>query len=148
MIVMTMTWNQYFAKMALLAAERSTCLRRHVGAVIVKDHQILSTGYNGAPKKVTHCSERGCIRQIQNIPSGEKHELCMGAHAEMNAIAQAACHGVSIKGAFIYVTNYPCSICAKLIVNSGIKKVFYLENYNDPMTDIILSEGGVEIISL
>ena len=115
------SWDQYFMKMAELAASRSTCLRRQVGAVIVKERHVIATGYNGAPKGLPHCGEiGGCLRQQLGVPSGERHELCRALHAEQNAIIQAATLAQSIEGATIYVTNQPCSICAKMIINAGI----------------------------
>lgn len=131
-------WKSYFMRMAQLAAERSTCIRRQVGAVAVRDNHVLATGYNGAPKGQTHCIDQGCLREELNIPSGERHEICRGVHAEQNIICQAALHGVSLEGAVIYCTTQPCSICARLIVNSGIQKVIYLEGYPDEMTSDIL----------
>ena len=135
-----LSWDRYFINMALLASERSTCLRRQVGAVAVKDTHILATGYNGAPKGQQHCTVTGCLRKQLNIPSGEKHEICRGVHAEQNIICQAALYGVSLKGATIYCTNQPCSICARLIVNAGITEVIYLEGYPDDMTSEILKD--------
>ena len=126
------TWQKYFMGMAKLAAKRSTCLRRQVGAVAVKDNHILATGYNGAPKGEKHCIELGCLREQLEIPSGEKHELCRGVHAEQNLICQAAVNGVSIKGATVYCTLQPCYICAKMLVNSCIATIIFLEGYNDP----------------
>lgn len=130
---------------AKLAAQRSTCLRRKVGAVIVRDRQILSTGYNGAPSGITHCEVVGCLREKLKIPSGERHELCRGLHAEQNAIIQAAKVGVSIDGTVLYVTNHPCFICAKQIVNAGIKKVIYQKDYKDKLAQDCLKEAGVEV---
>ena len=127
-------------KMADLASERSTCIRRHVGAVAVKDNHILATGYNGAPKGQIHCYENGCLREEMNVPSGERHELCRAVHAEQNLICQAALHGISLAGATLYCTNQPCSICAKLIVNAGIKQVIYKDGYPDEMTKDILMD--------
>ncbi len=141
-------WQQYFMKMAYLASERSTCLRRKVGAVIVRNNQILSTGYNGSPKGVRHCSQTGCLRQQMNIPSGQRHEMCRGVHAEQNAIIQAAVNGHSIKGAELYCTNQPCSICAKIIINSEIKKVYIAEPYNDQLAEEMMKEAGVELIKV
>lgn len=138
-------WDEYFLAIALLVSERSTCLRRKVGALIVKDKQILATGYNGAPTGVAHCEEVGCIRQQQKIPSGEKHELCRGLHAEQNAIIQAAYHGVSIRGSVLYVTCHPCSVCAKMIINAGIKKVTISESYPDLLAQRLLADGGVKV---
>lgn len=131
-----------------LVAKRSTCLRRSVGSVIVKNKRILSTGYNGAPTDIRHCSETGCLREKLNVASGERHELCRGIHAEQNAIIQAAFHGVSIKDAALFCTNLPCSICAKMIINAGIKKIYFQSGYTDPMSEEMLSEAGVEVIKI
>ena len=128
-----------------LVAKRSTCLRRSVGALIVKDKRILSTGYNGAPSGIKHCIETGCLRENLNVPSGEKHELCRGIHAEQNAIIQAAYNGVSIKGATLFCTNQPCSICAKMIINAGINEIFYGSGYSDPMSKEMFEEAGVTV---
>ena len=133
---------------AEMVAKRSTCLRRHVGAILVKDKRILATGYNGAPSGLKHCEEVGCIRQNASIPSGERHELCRGLHAEQNVIVQAANHGIAIDGATIYCTNKPCVICSKMIINAGIKKIVYDEGYNDPLADQMLVEAGLEIVRL
>jgi len=138
-------WDTYFMEMAVLAAKRSTCLRRQVGAVIVKNRRVLSTGYNGVPSGVTHCSVTGCLREQLNVPSGERHELCRGLHAEQNAIIQAAYHGVSIDGSTLYCTTLPCIICAKMIINAGIRKIYYLEGYADTLTGAMLEETDVEI---
>jgi dCMP deaminase len=116
-----------------LVVSRSTCLRRQVGAVIVKDKKILATGYNGAPSGLPHCLEVGCLRDEMGIPSGERHELCRGLHAEQNAIIQAAYYGVSINGATLYCTNLPCIICTKMLINAGITRVVYGEGYADPL---------------
>lgn len=140
------SWEAYFMDIAALVAKRSTCLRRAVGAAVVKNKQILATGYNGAPTGVRHCIEVGCLRQQMNVASGERHELCRGIHAEQNAIIQAAFHGVSIKGASLFCTNLPCSICAKMIINAGIKKIYYKDGYADQMSTEMLSEGGIEVI--
>ncbi len=133
-------------EMAFLASERSTCIRRKVGAVIVNDNQILATGYNGAPKHVRHCSETGCMRQQLNVPSGTMHELCRGVHAEQNAIVQSAINGTSIRNATLYCTNHPCSICAKMIINAEIRNVFIADDYPDPLAKEMFSEAGVELI--
>lgn len=133
---------------ALLVSKRSTCLRRAVGAVIVKDKRILSTGYNGAPAGIRHCGEVGCLRETMKVASGQRHELCRGIHAEQNAIIQAAYHGVSIKGADLYCTNLPCIICTKMIINAGIKKIFYKEGYADDLSRDMLAEAGIEVIQL
>ncbi len=135
-------------EIALLVAKRSTCLRRMVGAVIVKDKRILSTGYNGAPSGVRHCIETGCLREQLKVPSGQRHELCRGIHAEQNAIIQAAYHGVSIKGATLYCTNLPCSICSKMIINAGIRRILYQAGYADDMSREMFGEAGVEVIQI
>jgi len=141
-------WDAYFMDITFLVAKRSTCERRRVGAVIVKDKRILATGYNGAPSGIEHCIDIGCLREELNIPSGEKHELCRGIHAEQNAIVQAAYHGVSIKEATLYCTNMPCSICAKMIINAGIKNIFYLNGYADKIAETMLLEADVDLIRL
>jgi len=140
------SWQTYFMDITFLVAKRSTCIRRAVGAIIVKDKRILSTGYNGAPTGIKHCSEIGCLRDKLNVPSGEKHELCRGIHAEQNAIIQAAYHGVSIKDATLFCTNMPCSICAKMIINAGIKKIYYHSGYADVMSEEMFTEAGIELI--
>ena len=142
------SWDEYFMNMAVLTAQRSTCLRRQVGAVIVKDKHIIATGYNGAPRGLEHCGDRegGCLRQQLGIPSGEKHELCRALHAEQNAIIQAAKLGISIEGATMYCTHQPCVICAKMIVNSGISRVVYGEGYPDEFSLEIFKEAGVELV--
>lgn len=129
-----------------LVAQRSTCTRRAVGAIIVKDKRILSTGYNGAPSGIRHCLEVGCLRESLQVPSGERHELCRGIHAEQNAIIQAAYHGVSVNNAVLYCTNQPCSICAKMIINAGIKKIYYQSGYSDALAQEMLSEAGIDLI--
>jgi dCMP deaminase len=139
------SWDTYFMDMASLAARRSTCLRRKVGAVIVKDRHVLSTGYNGAPKNIAHCEKTGCLREQLHVPSGQRHELCRGLHAEQNAIIQAALYGVSLKGASLYCTNMPCSICAKMIINAGIKRIILLEYYPDKMARDFFREAGIKI---
>ena len=142
------SWETYFMDIAFLVAKRTTCLRRAVGALIVKDKRILSTGYNGAPAGVKHCLEAGCMREELNVASGERHELCRGIHAEQNAIIQAAYHGVSVKGADLYCTNKPCSICAKMIINAGIGKVLYAAGYADKMTDEMFSESKIDLVKI
>lgn len=142
------SWEDYFMDIAVLVSKRSTCIRRSVGAVIVKDKRILSTGYNGAPSGISHCLDIGCMREKMNIPSGERHELCRGIHAEQNAIIQAAMHGVSIKDATVFCTNLPCLICSKMIINAGINKIVYLSGYADSMSREMLEESGVELIKL
>ena len=142
------SWDQYFMDIVDLVSMRSTCLRRKVGAILVRDKRILATGYNGAPSGLAHCLEVGCLRDKLNIPSGERHELCRGLHAEQNAIIQAALHGVSIKGAVIYCTNHPCIICSKMIINAGLTKIFYREGYRDELAKELLKEAGIETIKL
>ena len=143
------SWDEYFMDMAVLTAKRSTCLRRQVGAVIVKDKHIIATGYNGAPRGVPHCDEKGgCLRQQLNVPSGERHELCRALHAEQNAIIQAATLGQSIEGGTIYVTNQPCVICAKMIINAGIRRIVVKEGYPDELAVEILREAGLSIVML
>jgi len=140
------SWHHYFMDITERVASRSTCLRRAVGAVVVKDKRILTTGYNGAPSNIRHCRETGCLRERLNVASGERHELCRGIHAEQNAIIQAAYHGVSIKDSTLYCTNLPCSICAKMIINAGIRKIIYLSGYADALSEAMLTEARVEII--
>ena len=144
-----MSWDEYFMEMAKLAAKRSTCLRRNVGAVIVQDKHVVATGYNGAPKGIPHCSELGgCYRTAHNIPSGERHELCRALHAEQNAIIQAATYAQSIEGASIYITHQPCVICAKMIINAGIKRIIVDRGYPDEMAVEILEQAGLKIVRL
>ncbi len=135
----------YFSEIADLVSSRSTCLRNQVGAVIVKDSQILSTGYNGAPKGLPHCDEVGCIREELGVKPGERHELCRGLHAEQNAIIQAAFHGVSVRGAKIYGTTRPCSICTKMIINAGIVEIIYNEEYEDALAAQLLEESNITV---
>lgn len=139
------SWEEYFMEIAQLVARRSTCLRRQVGAVVVKDKNILATGYNGTPSGITHCSEVGCLRQRLHVPSGERHELCRGLHAEQNAIIQAAKHGVNIGDTTLYCTNSPCIICSKMIINAGVKRIIYLEGYPDTLSMEMLKESGIEV---
>lgn len=140
--------NDYFMNVAEIVKTRSTCLRRQVGAVLVKDKQIISTGYNGAPANVEHCINKGCIRQAMNIPSGERHELCISVHSEQNAILQAAKHGQSTNNCILYVTHSPCILCAKAIINAGIKEVYYKEEYNDVTSKYMLINAGVKLEKL
>jgi len=127
------SWNDYFMGIADLVAGRATCIRRKVGAVLVKDRRILCSGYNGAPAGLPHCKETGCLRRQLNVPSGVKHELCRGVHAEQNVIIQAAFHGVAVAGATLYCTNQPCSICAKMLINAGIQEIYFRDGYDDPL---------------
>ncbi len=133
---------------ARLAQSRSSCLRRKVGAVIIKDRMVLATGYNGAPKGVVHCEQAGCIRQELGVPSGQRHELCRGLHAEQNAIIQAAYHGVSICGATLYCTVRPCVICVKMIINAGITQVNFLGHYDDPLAQSMADDAGLALVCL
>jgi len=130
-------------RIACLVAERSTCLRRSVGAVAVRDRRILASGYNGAPSNLAHCLEVGCLREKLNVPSGQRHEICRGLHAEQNIIIQAAVHGVSIRGATIYCTTQPCLICSKMLINCGVATVYYRESYPDELAEGMLKEAGV-----
>ena len=142
------SWNEYFMGICDLVASRSTCTRRKVGAVLVKEKRILCSGYNGAPSKVPHCFETGCLRDQLNVPSGEKHELCRGVHAEQNAIIQAAYHGIKVKDSVLYCTNQPCSICAKMIINAGIKIVYYRDGYDDSLSLDMFDKAKVELVQL
>jgi len=137
--------DEYFMEMAKLVSKRSTCLRRKVGAVLVKDKRVLATGYNGAPKGLPHCSEVGCMREKLDIPAGERQELCRGLHAEQNCIIQAAVFGVSTKGATLYTTHFPCSICAKMIINAEISEIVYEEDYDDELAKKLLKEANIKI---
>ena len=137
-------WDEYFLKMAYLVAERSTCLRHHVGAVIVRDRHILTTGYNGAASGVKDCLKLGCLRDQKNIPSGEKHEICRAIHAEQNAIIQAGLHGIDISGSAIYCTHTPCILCAKMLVNAKIKKFVAATSYADKTFKELFNEAGVD----
>ena len=139
------SWLDYFMDITRMVAKRSTCTRRSVGSIVVKDKRILATGYNGAPAGLRHCEEVGCLREDEAIPSGMRHELCRGLHAEQNAIIQAAYHGISIKKSTLYCTNKPCVICTKMIINAGIVSVFYEEGYDDPLSDDMFDEAGLEI---
>ncbi len=138
-------WDEYFMSIAYLVSQRSTCLRRKVGAVIVKDKHILATGYNGPPSGIRHCDETGCLREKLNVPSGQRHELCRGLHAEQNAIIQAALHGVALEGSIIYVTNQPCIICAKMLINAGIEEIIISDGYPDEMAAEFLEEAHIRI---
>ena len=140
------TWDEYFLSIAKLVATRSTCLRRQVGAVVVKSKQILATGYNGAPSGLEHCDKIGCLRNELKIPSGERHELCRALHAEQNAFLQAARHGISVDGATLYITNQPCSICAKMIINAGITKIIIDGGYPDEFAKKFLKDARVELV--
>ena len=139
------SWDEYFLEMAHLVSKRSTCLRRSVGAVLVREKRILATGYNGAPSGLKHCIEIGCMRQKLKIPSGERHELCRALHAEQNALIQACLHGISVKGAALYSTNQPCVICAKMLINAGIKEIVIAQGYPDKMAMDFLRQAKIKI---
>lgn len=141
-------WDEYFIKIAMLVSERATCVRHHMGSILVKDKRILSTGYNGAAANVKDCLELGCLRNKLKIPSGTRHEICRAIHAEQNAIIQAGLHGVSTKGATMYSTHSPCILCAKMIVNAGIKRVIYAGDYADPSFKKLFKEADVEFINV
>jgi dCMP deaminase len=142
------SWQEYFTDITRLVASRSTCGRRKVGAILVKNKRILATGYNGAPTGVPHCLDVGCLREELGIPSGERHELCRGLHAEQNAILQAAHHGTSIEGADMYSTHLPCVICTKMIINAGIRRVYYVEGYSDPLSHDMLRTAAIDLVPL
>lgn len=141
------SWDSYFIQLAFVVAGRSTCLRRQVGAVIVKEKQILSTGYNGSPAGLVHCAEAGCLRESLQVPSGERHELCRAVHAEQNALVQAAKHGVAICDADLYVTHQPCVLCTKLLINAGIRRVVYAQSYPDQLAESMAREAGLKFIA-
>lgn len=140
------SWDEYFMEITGVVAQRSTCLRRKVGALLVKDKHILASGYNGAPSGLAHCSEVGCLRDQLKIPSGERHELCRGIHAEQNAIVQCAIHGVSLAGATIYSTTQPCVLCSKMLINARIKRIVYQGDYPDELSLKLLQEAEIELI--
>jgi dCMP deaminase len=137
------SWDEYFMALAEQVGQRSTCLRRSIGAVIVKDKRILATGYNGPPSGLAHCEEVGCLREREGIPSGSRHELCRGIHAEQNAVIQAAKHGIAIDGSMIYCTHQPCVLCAKILLNAGIREIVFREPYPDALAAELLAEAGV-----
>ena len=142
-----LTFDDYFMKITHVVAERSTCLKRKVGAIVVKENRILTTGYNGAPKGLKHCAELGCMRKDLNVPSGERHELCRGLHAEQNAIIQGAWHGVKIEGGTLYATYQPCIICVKMMLNAGIKKLVFEGPYTDKLAADMLKEAKLEVVN-
>ena len=139
------SWDKYFLEIAKLVSKRSTCLRRQVGALVVKERRILTTGYNGTPSGITHCEITGCLREKLKVPSGERHELCRGLHAEQNALLQASLYGVSVKDGLLYCTNQPCLICAKMIINAGIKEIIISEGYPDKMAKDFFEEAGIKV---
>lgn len=138
------SWDQYFIDITHLVATRSTCMRRQVGALLVKNRNILATGYNGTPSGIRHCEETGCLRERLKVPSGERHELCRGLHAEQNAIIQAARHGVNIDGSTLYCTTMPCIICTKMLINAGISRIVYEGGYSDDLAQEMVQESGIE----
>ena len=138
-------WDEYFMRIVAVVASRSSCLRRNVGALLVKDKRILATGYNGAPAGIAHCAETGCEREHLGVPSGERHEICRGLHAEQNAIIQAAVHGVPIGGATLYSTHHPCVVCAKMLINAGVKRIILAHDYPDTLAKSMLAEANIPI---
>ena len=142
------SWDEYFLELADLVASRSTCLRRHVGAVLVSQERIIATGYNGAPRGLGHCLEIGCLRAEMGIPSGERYELCRGVHAEQNAIINAAYYGVSTQKTVLYCTNQPCIICARMLINAGITRVVHRGNFDDSLAVQFMQEAGIDIIEI
>ena len=141
-------WQDYFMQIAYLVRSRSTCLRRMVGCVLVKNKRILATGYNGAPAKLPHCLETGCLRNQLGVPSGKQHELCRALHAEQNVIIQAAVSGVSIAESEIYCTTHPCILCSKMLINCGVTTIYYCESYPDEMSQEMLEQAGVKIVKM
>jgi len=139
-------WDDYFLQLADLVATRSTCLRRQVGAVLVRNERIISTGYNGAPRGLKHCPDTGCLREERQIPSGHRYELCRGVHAEQNAIINAAFYGIATQDSVIYCTNQPCIICARMIINAGIVKVVHRGNFEDALALQLMEEAGITVI--
>ncbi len=142
------SWDKYFLKITQDVSERATCVKRKVGAIIVQNNRILTTGYNGAPKGFSHCTEQTCIRRQMQVPSGQRHELCRGLHAEQNAIIQAAVHGVKIDGGTLYCTYQPCVICVKMMINAGIKRLVYSGGYPDELAAEMLKESDMEVVEL
>jgi dCMP deaminase len=141
-------WEDYFMEIARVVSTRSSCMRRQVGALLVKNRQILATGYNGVPRGLSHCEDRGCLREQLGIPSGERHELCRGLHAEQNAIIQAAYHGVAIQGAELYCTHQPCAVCAKMLVNSNVVAVYFAGSYPDELAMEVFEEAGTLLVRM
>lgn len=140
------SWDEYFMQITELVASRSTCMRRQVGAILVKEKNILATGYNGVPSGITHCDVTGCLRDKLKVPSGERHELCRGLHAEQNAIIQAARHGINIDGAILYCTDSPCIICSKMLINAGVGGIVFKRGYPDQLSLQMLDEAGIEYL--
>jgi dCMP deaminase len=142
------SWDEYFIELADLVASRSTCLRRQVGAVLVRKERIIATGYNGAPRGLGHCLELGCLRAEMGIPSGQRYELCRGVHAEQNAIINAAYYGVSTQDTVLYCTNQPCIICARILINAGIVRVVHRGNFSDTLALQFMQEAGIELVEI
>ena len=139
------SWDEYFQKITFEVAQRSTCLRRQVGAILVVDKHILTTGYNGVPHGLQHCGDVGCLRMSNNVPSGERHELCRGLHAEMNALLQAARYGIKIAGSTLYSTTLPCVLCAKMLINADIKRIVTQGDYPDDLSKEMLHEANITV---
>ena len=139
------SWDEYFMKLAHEVQTRTTCLRRGVGAIIVKDKRILATGYNGVPTGLRHCAVTGCLREQLGVPSGQRHEICRGLHAEQNALLQAARYGINIQGASIYITTQPCVVCAKMLINAGITEIIYKNPYPDELAMELLAESTIKL---
>lgn len=141
-------WPEYFMMITRLVSERSTCLRRKVGAIAVREKHILATGYNGAPASLAHCLEAQCLRSMLKVPSGQRHEICRGLHAEQNVIIQAAAQGISIAGADLFCTTHPCAVCSKMLINCGIRNIFYEHDYPDELAVEMLAQAGVKVEKL
>jgi dCMP deaminase len=142
------SWERYFMSIAGQVGMRSTCLRRQVGCIIVLEKRIVSTGYNGAPSGLPHCEEVGCVRETRGVASGERHELCRGLHAEQNAIIQAAMHGTAVRGGSVFCTHKPCILCTKMLINAGVRRVYYEQGYEDEMADEMAREADLPLIHL
>lgn len=142
------SWDDYFMRIVEDVATRSTCRRRKVGAILVKDKRIIATGYNGGPTGLSHCLEIGCLREQMGIPSGQKHELCRGVHAEQNAIIQAARYGLHTDGSVLYCTTQPCVQCTKMLLNAGVKEIVFREGYPDGLALELLEESGIKVRKL
>lgn len=142
------SWDEYFSQLARMVASRSTCLRRKVGALLVKGERIIATGYNGAPQGIPHCLDVGCLRQERDIPSGHRYELCRGVHAEQNAIINAARYGVSTLGSALYCTHQPCMLCSRMIVNAGVIRVVHQGDFNDELALEVFNKAGVEVVEM
>lgn len=142
------SWDEYFMNLAEIAGTRSTCLRHKLGAVMVKSKRIIATGYNGAPRGIEHCLDVGCLRDKLKIASGTHHEICMGVHAEQNLVIQAALHGASTEGSDVYLTHGPCAVCAKILINAGVKRIVYKNHYPDEFSKKLLRKAKVKLVKL